>query len=105
MSSASGEVVSIEIDNCLYYPAALLSIDCLTEGVICPGLRHLYDTERLMSRLRHHGALGSRNVASALKAGAPTTRVNALAEAWARERTYARSLNDEDVGEGREHRL
>jgi hypothetical protein len=32
MSSASGEVVSIEIDNCLYYPAALLSIDCLTEG-------------------------------------------------------------------------
>lgn len=26
-TSASGEVVSIHIDNCQYYPAALLSID------------------------------------------------------------------------------
>jgi len=41
--------------------------------------------------LRDHGALGGRNVALALKAGTPTARVNALAEAWARERTCARS--------------
>lgn len=103
-TSASGEVVSIHIDNCLYYPAALLSIDRLIAGAICRALRHLHDTERMMFWLRDHGALGGRNVASALKAGAPSARVNALAEAWARERTYARSLNSDDVGEGRERR-
>lgn len=103
-TSASGEVVSIHIDNCQYYPAALLSIDRLTAGAICRALRNLHDTERVMFWLRDHGALGGRNVALALKAGTPTARVNALAEAWARERTYARSLNDEDVVESRERR-
>lgn len=98
-TSASGEVVSIHIDNCQYYPAALLSIDRLTAGAICRALRNLHDTERVMFWLRDHGALGGRNVALALKAGTPTARVNALAEAWARERTYARSLDDEDVVE------
>lgn len=88
-ATASGEVVSIDIEGDLYFPKALLSMSRFTAGTICLALRHLQDTEKLMFWLRDHGALGGRSIAAALDAGTPSAKVTALAEAWARERTNA----------------
>lgn len=103
-ATASGEVVSIEIDGSLYYPDALLNMDRLTASSICLALRQLQATEKLMFWLRDHGTLGGRNVAAALETGTPTARVTALAEAWANERTDAGDPNDDRMVEGLERR-
>lgn len=95
---ASGEAVSIAIDGSEYFPKALLSLDCLTAGVICRALRQLQDIEKLLFWLRDHWALRGRSVAAALEAGTPTARVTALAKAWARERTDAEVQNGDVVG-------
>ena len=103
MATASGEVVSIDIDGSLYFPKSLLSMDRLTASAICQALGTLQGTETLMFWLRDHGALGGRSVAAAMEAGTPTARVIRLAEAWARERTDVRRQN-ENLVEGLERR-
>ena len=104
MATASGELVSIDIDGTLYFPKALLIIDRLTASTICRPLRNLQDAEKLMFWLRDHGTLGGRNVAAALDAGTPTAKVAALAQAWARERTGAAGPDDDVMVESPKRR-
>jgi hypothetical protein len=85
-----GEVFAVKVGNRLYYPQAFLGMDRETVAAICRALGDLGASEKLMFWLRDHGALAGKSVGVALESGAPVSKVERLARAWARERGAAR---------------
>jgi hypothetical protein len=81
-----GEVFAVKVGNRLYYPQAFLGLDRETVATVCRALGDLSPSEKLMFWLRDHGALAGQSVAVALESGAPVSKIERLASAWASER-------------------
>ena len=85
-----GDVCAVKIGNRLYYPRSFLVLDREAVATVCRALGDVGASEKLIFWLRDHGALAGESVAAALEGGVPVSKVERLAQAWARERGAAR---------------